>query len=79
MIKRKVRNINESLEKKATPTPKLLIKYHNKLTSNADLPTKLVIKATNFSDFFSRVGYLCLKIMMKKNKINYTIFTIFQS
>ena len=33
MSKNEVGHINESLKTKSIPTPKILIKYHNKLTS----------------------------------------------
>ena len=43
MPKNVLGHIYESLKAKAIPTPKLLIKYHNELTSMGDLPTRLVI------------------------------------
>ena len=63
----------------AIPTPKLLIKYHKKLTSMGEFPTRPVIPATNFSATFSKVGYLGLKKILEKNEINYTKFTIVQA
>ena len=79
MYKNKVGHINESLRTKYIPTPKLLIKDHNKLTINGDLPTRLVIPAKHFSSTFAMVGYLGLKNILEKNEINYTIFTIVQA
>ena len=64
---------------KATPTPKLFIKNHNKLTSNGELPTRLVILAINLSANIAKVGYLGLKNILEKNEINYTIFIIVQA
>ena len=61
MSKNEVGHINESLKTKATPTPKLLIKYHKKLTGNWDFPTRLVIPVANFSATFAEMGYLDLK------------------
>ena len=54
------------------------MKDQKSLTINVDLPTRLVIPETNFSDDFEKVGYLGLKKMLDKNKINYTGFIIFQ-
>ena len=39
MSKNVLGHIYESLKTKAIPTPKLLIKYHNELTSMGDFPT----------------------------------------
>ena len=61
MSKNEVGHINESLKTKGIPTPKILIKYHKKLTSMGELPTRLVIPATNFSATFAKVGYLGLR------------------
>ena len=76
MSKNEVGHINESIKTKAIPKPKHFIKDHNKLTSIGELPTRLVIPATKFSDTFAKVGYLGLKNTLKKNEINYTKFTI---
>ena len=43
-------------QKKAIPTPKVLIKYQNKMTKEWDFPTRLVTTATNFSANFAKVG-----------------------
>ena len=72
-------HINESLKTEYIPTPKILIKDHKKFKSNGELPTRLVIQATNFSDTFAKVGYLGLKNILEKNEINYTGFTIIQA
>ena len=50
MSKNEVGHINEPLKTKTIPTPKLLIKYHNKLKNNGDLTTRLVILEKYFSD-----------------------------
>ena len=44
-----------------------------------EFPTRLVIPATNFSATFVKVGYLGLKKMLEKNKINCTKFTVVQA
>ena len=72
-------HINESLKTKAIPTPKLLIKYHKKMSNMGKFPTRLVIPATNFSATFAKIGYLGVKNILEKNEINYTKFTIVQA
>ena len=52
---KEVGHINDSLKTKYIPMTKLFIKYYNKLTSNGDFPTILVISATNFSATFEKV------------------------
>ena len=61
MSKNDVGHINESLKTKATPTTKLLIKYHKKLKMNGDFPTRLAILSINLSGNFEMVGYLVSK------------------
>ena len=36
-----------------------------------DLPTRIVVSATNFSATFANVGYLGLQNILDKNEINY--------
>ena len=79
MFKNELGHINELLKTKAVPTPKLLIKYHKRLKSMGEFPTRLVIPATNFSATFAKLGYLGLKNILEKNEINYIKFTIVQS
>ena len=57
----------------------MYIRYHKKLTSMDEFPTRLVIPATNFSATFSKVGYLGLKTILENNEINYTKFKIVQA
>ena len=53
------------------PYPKLLTKDHKKINKKAEFPTRLVISATNFTETFSKLGHLGIKIMMDKLKVNY--------
>ena len=78
MYKNEVGHLNESLKTIAIPTPKILIKYHTKLTVKGYFPTGLVITATNFSATFAKLGYLGLKNIHENNNINYIRFTIVQ-
>ena len=64
--KNELGHINELLKTKAIPTPKLLIKYHKRLKSMGEFPTRLVIPETNFLATFEKVGYLGLKIYWKR-------------
>ena len=79
MSKNEVGHIIKSFLKKAITTPKLFIKYQKQLTIKGDLPTILVIPATNFSDTFAKLGYLGSKNIFEKNGMNYTIYTIVQA
>ena len=56
-----------------------MIKDHTELTSIGDLPTRLVLPATNFSANFAKVGYLGMKNILEKADINYTKLTIVQA
>ena len=64
--KNKVGKTNESSNKKAITKSKLLIQDPGKFTIKGDLPTWLVIPATNLSYTFEEVGYLGLKLYWKK-------------
>ena len=43
--------ILQSLQSKAIPSPKLLIKDHKKADKDGNLPTRLAVPASNFTDF----------------------------
>ena len=70
--------LEESIDTKAIPTPKLLIKDHKKMI-NGHYPTRLVIPATNFTATFSKLGYLGLKSILDENNITYNKHTITQA
>ena len=64
---------------RAILSPKLLIKYHKKINKKGEFPTRLVILETNFTATFSKIGYLGIKIMLDKAKVNYSRVSIVQA
>ena len=62
----------------AIPYPKLLIKDQKKINKKGEYPTRLVITATNLAPTLSNIGYLGIKQMLDKAKVNYSRFTIVQ-
>ena len=62
--------IDQSLDSKAVPSPKLLIKDHKEPDSNGNYPTRLVVPATNFTAAFPKVGYLGIKKILDDNGSN---------
>ena len=49
------------------------------MNEKGEYPTRLVIPATNFTATFSKLGYLRIKKMLDKAKVNYSRFTIVQA
>ena len=64
-------NINESLKTYSIPTPKMLIKYHNKPNKNGYFTISLVIPATKLLDNLAKLGYLGLKLILDNHLVNY--------
>ena len=62
--------ILETINSKAIPAPKLLIKDHKKM-KNGHLPTRLIVPATNFIAAFPKTGYLGIKKIFHQAGINY--------
>ena len=71
--------LQKSIDSKAIPTPKLLIKDHKKPNQAGDFPTRLVIPANNFTAGIPHMGYLAIKRIFDDNKIPYMRNTIIQS
>ena len=61
------------------PSPKKLIKDHNKIDKKGRFSNRLVIPATNFTATFSKIGYLEIKSMLDKAKVKYSRVSIVQS
>ena len=59
--------------------PKLLIKNHKTIKKKGELPTRLVIPATNFTATFYKIGYLGIKRCLDKGKVNYSRDSIVQA
>ena len=48
--------VRQSLAMRSMTSPKLLIKYHKTINERGELPTRLVIPATNFTAMLSKIG-----------------------
>ena len=70
--------ILETINSRAIPTPKLLIKDHKKKDSDGNFPTRLVVPATNFTAAFPKIGYIGIKKIFEHEKINYSKKTSFK-
>ena len=70
--------VEEALESRAVPTPKLLIKDHKLMNSKGKYVTRLIVLATNFTAAFPKVGYLGIKTIFDQNGIDYSGSTIIQ-
>jgi hypothetical protein len=53
--------VEEMLDSRAVPTPKLLIKDHKPMNEKGEYMTRLIVPATNFTVVFPKVGYLGIK------------------
>ena len=71
--------VKESVNSKAIPAPKLLIKDHKEIDDDGNYTTRLVVPATHFTSAFPKLGYIGIKKIMDKNKTNYSRKTIVQA
>jgi hypothetical protein len=71
--------VEEALESRAVPTPKLLIKNHKPMNSKGEYMTRLIVPATNFTAAFPKVGYLGIKNIFDQNGVDYSGSTITQA
>jgi hypothetical protein len=71
--------VKESINSKAIPAPKLLIKDHKEIDDDGNYPTRLVVPATNFTSAFPKLGYIGIQKIFDENKINYSRKTIVQA
>jgi len=71
--------IRQTIESKAIPSPKLLIKDHKNPDTEGNFPTRLVVPATNFTSAFPKTGYLGIKRILDDNKVDYMSKTIIQA
>ena len=62
--------VRQSLAMKSIPYPKLLIKDHKTINKKGRFPESLVIPAMNFTATFSKIGYLGIKRLLDKVKVN---------
>jgi hypothetical protein len=61
--------VEEALESRAVPAPKLLIKDHKPMNSKGEYVTRLIVPATNFT----------IKNIFGQNRIDYSGSTITQA
>ena len=78
MASKEQQYIEQSLKSKAIPSPKLLIKDH-KPKKNGEYPTRLIIPATNFASALPKMGYLGIKAILDRHKVEYMKTTIIQA
>ena len=71
--------VRENIERKALPVPKLQIKDHKKKNSKGEYSTRLPLPADNFTAIFPKLGYLGIKRIFDRNRINYSRDTIIQA
>jgi GIY-YIG catalytic domain len=71
--------LKQSIDSKAIPSPKLLIKDHKKVDNKGNFPTRLVVPANNFTSAFPKLGYLGIKKILDANNVNYMKRTIIQA
>ena len=61
--------LKETIDSKAIPMPKLLIKDHKNPDKDGDFPTRIVIPATNFTAGFPKLGFTGIRNIFNKNNI----------
>jgi hypothetical protein len=71
--------VEEMLDSRAVPTPKLLIKDHKPMNEIGEYVMRLIVPATNFIVAFPKVGYLGIKTIFDQNGIDYSGSTITQA
>ena len=71
--------MKQLLATRAILYPKFLIKYHKTTKQKGKFPTRLVIPSTNFTEMLSKIGYLGIKIVLDKTKVNYLCVSIIQA
>jgi len=71
--------IKQTIESKAIPSPKLLIKDHKNPNNEGNFPTRLVVPATNFTSAFPKTGYMGIKRILDYDKLDYMSKTIIQA
>jgi hypothetical protein len=71
--------LEEKLETRAIPAPKLLIKDHKKIKKDGTYPTRLIIPATNFTSGFAKIGKDGIENLFKRAGILFNNRTIEQA
>ena len=71
--------VRQLLVTKAIPPPRLLIQNHMTINEKEEYQKILVIPATNCTATFSKIGYLGIKRLLDKGKVNYSNVSIVQA
>ena len=62
--------LTETINSKAIPTPKILIKDHKKADASGEYPSRLLVPATNFTQAFPKIGYQGIREVFDKEQWN---------
>jgi len=80
LSKKEYQFLRETIESKAVPTPKLMIKDHQKkIPTTNQYPTRLVVPGQNFNAGFAKMGYLAIKRILERAGNDHTKCLIEQS
>eukprot|EP00957_Ditylum_brightwellii_P101377 7726286-Ditylum_brightwellii.AAC.1 len=71
--------LSEGIASNSIPQPQLLVKDHKERNKEGNFLTRLVILATNFKAFFSKMGYMNTQKVLDDASVNYNKHTITQS
>ena len=71
--------VKESLQSRAIPPPKLLIKDHKEANKDGPFLTRLIVPATNFTAAFPKLGYLGIENILDAAGVDYARKTIRQA
>jgi len=63
--------VQQTVESKAMPSPKLLIKDHKNPDNEGNFLAGPAVPATNFTSAFPKTGYLGIKRILDDNKVDY--------
>ena len=71
--------MRQLLVTRSIPSPKIPIKDNKTTNEKGEFPTRLMFPLTKFTAAFSKLGYLGIKRMLDKAKVNYSHISIFQA
>ena len=71
--------LTKTINSKAIPTPKILIKDHKKVDASGESPSRLLVPATNFKQAFPKLGYQGIRKVFDREKVKYMRFTKIQA
>ena len=62
---------DERIHKNSIPTQQFFVKDHTKKKDDEDYPSCLVILTINFTEIFSKLGYMRIKKVLDNTDLNY--------